>query len=187
MKNSVKNMLVFGAGFFAGVLLTLIIPLLILAMGLIDMSASAKPVLLEKIFAPWAFTNSMKKRAHDVKNPFTNNDPSALASGMAHYKGNCVLCHGAPDVSPAEFKVGLNPPVPLLYGNDVQSLSDSELLWIIKNGIRMTGMPAFGETHSDKEIWYIVTFVRHLPKITDAEKEKLQSDDNDKEHHHSGI
>ena len=131
MKTSVKNGLLFGAGFFACVLLTFIVPLLVMAMGLMDMSASAKPGLLEKIFAPWAFTNSMEKRAPDAKNPFAN-DPSVLASGMAHYRENCVLCHGAPHVKPAELAAGLNPPVPKLDTDDAQSLSDSELFWIIR-------------------------------------------------------
>ena len=186
MKNSVKNGLIFGAGFLTCVLLTLIVPLLVMAMGMMDMSASAKPGMLERIFAPWAFTHSMEKRAPEAKNPFAN-DPSALASGMAHYRENCVVCHGAPSVKPAELAAGLNPPVPNLDTDDAQSLSDGKLFWIIKNGIRMTGMPAFGETHSDDEIWHIVTFVRHLPKITDSEKETLNPPVSDKEHHHEGM
>lgn len=186
MKNSLKNGLFFGAGFIACVLLTFIVPLLVMAMGLMDMSASAKPRLLEKIFAPWAFTNSMVRRAPDATNPVAS-DPSALASGMAHYRENCALCHGAPDVKPAEFAAGLNPPVPKLETEDAQSLSDGKLFWIIKHGVRMTGMPAFGETHTDEEIWHIVAFVRHLPKITDAEKESLRPAASDMEHHHEGM
>lgn len=187
MRNSVKNGLIFGAGFLTCVLLTFIVPLLVMALGLMDMSASAKPGLLEKIFAPWAFTNSMEKRAPDAKNPFANN-PSVLASGMAHYRENCVTCHGAPNVKPAELAEGLNPPVPMLHTDDAQSLSDGKLFWIIKNGVRMTGMPAFGETHSDEEIWHIVAFVRHLPKITDAERAALKSETSGEEqHHHEGA
>jgi mono/diheme cytochrome c family protein len=186
MKNTIKNLLLFGAGFFACVMLTFIVPLLVMALGLMDMSASAKPGMLEKIFAPWAFTNSMEKRAPDAKNPFANN-PSVLSSGIAHYRENCVMCHGAPNVKPAELAEGLNPPVPRLYTDDAQSLSDGKLFWIIKNGIRMTGMPAFGETHSDEEIWHIVTFVRHLPNITDAERETLKPAASDMEHHHEGM
>jgi mono/diheme cytochrome c family protein len=186
MKNYVKNGLIFGAGFLVCVLLTFIVPLVVMALGLMDMSASAKPGLLEKIFAPWAFTQSMEKRAPDTKNPFAN-DPSALASGIAHYRENCVVCHGAPNVKPAELAAGLNPPVPDLDTDDAQSLSDGQLFWIIKNGIRMTGMPAFGETHSDQEIWHIVTFVRHLPEITDVEREKLKPAASDLEHHHEGM
>ena len=186
MKNSVRNGLIFGAGFFTCVLLTLIVPLLAMAMGMMDMSASAKPGLLEKIFAPWAFTNSMEKRAPDTKNPFAN-DSSAQVSGMGHYRENCVMCHGAPNVEPAELAAGLNPPVPKLDTDDAQSLTDGQLFWIIKNGIRMTGMPAFGETHSDAEIWHIVTFVRHLPKLTDAEGKTLQPPASDMEHHHEAT
>lgn len=183
MKRFVKNGATFGAGLLTGVLLTVIVPLLVMATGMIDMSASAKPGMLETILAPWAFTNSMQKRASDMKNPYAN-DPSVLVFGMPHYRGSCVLCHGAPDVKPAGLAAGLNPPAPALHTDDAQSLSDGNLFWIIKNGIRMTGMPAFGKTHSDEELWHIATFVRHLPEITDAERETLAPKASDMEHHH---
>jgi mono/diheme cytochrome c family protein len=183
MKNSVKNWLLFGAGFFTCVLLAIIVPLLVLALGLMDMSARSKPGLLESTLAPWAFDSSMEKRAPGTKNPVAN-DPCAITFGLDHYRVNCVMCHGAPDVKPAELAAGLNPPVPELQTDDTQSLSDGQLFWIIKNGIRMTGMPAFAETHTDTEIWHIVTFVRHLPKITDAQREILKSATSVTEHHH---
>ena len=69
---------------------------------------------------------------------------------------------------------GLNPGPPPLEIEKVQKRTEAELFWIIKNGIRMTGMPAFGLNHSDEEIGDIVRFVRHLPKLTDEEKAQLQ-------------
>jgi mono/diheme cytochrome c family protein len=62
---------------------------------------------------------------------------------------------------------------------------DAELFWVIKNGIRMTGMPAFGVNHKDEEIRHIVAFVRHVPQLTDAERQALKTGAGE-EHHHDG-
>ena len=128
----------------------------------------------------------MEKRAPDVDNPFAD-DKYVLPLGLDHYLENCAIDHGAPKVKPAELAAGLNLPVPELYADDVQSLPDSNLFWIIMNGIRMTGMPAFSETHTDKEIWYIVTFVRRLSRITNAEREMLKPASGDMDHHHEEM
>jgi len=125
----------------------------------------------------------MEKRAPQSANPSAN-DPSALEEGLDHYKENCVICHNAPGVPGTEISKGLNPPAPSLDSADVQELKDGEIFWTIKNGIRMTGMPAFGPTHSDHEIWEIAAFVRHLPKLTNEEKEKLKPAAEEEEHHH---
>jgi mono/diheme cytochrome c family protein len=172
MKCCARNVLVFGAGFLACALLAAVIPLAVLGLGLMDMSASAKPGLLEKTLAPWAVDRSMERRAPDAKNTFAD-DPAALPSGMALYKENCVQCHGAPHLDAAAFAAGLNPPAPYLEEPDTQSFSDGQLFWTIKNGIRMTGMAAFGSSRTDEEIWHIVAYVRHLPKLTDAEQKAL--------------
>ena len=66
----------------------------------------------------------------------------------------------------SKFSKGLNPPAPELRKGEVQKeYTDAELYWIIKNGIRMTGMPAFGPTHKENELWVIVAFTRRLPEM----------------------
>jgi mono/diheme cytochrome c family protein len=174
MKGSVKNFLRFVAGFVTAVLLMIIIPLLVLATGLVDFSARSDPSKIESVLAPWALDRSLDRHAPTAKNPFAKN-ASVLAAGLAHYRENCLVCHGVPEVPPGELAAGLNPPPPSLLSDDVQSLPDSRMFWIVQNGIRMTGMPAFGPTHSDEEIWKIVTFVKHLPELTDAETSALKT------------
>jgi mono/diheme cytochrome c family protein len=93
------------------------------------------------------------------------NDPKLAESGLPHYHAVCRLCHGAPDYPASEFAEGLNPDAPHLTSKDVRELNDKELYWVVKNGIKMTGMPAFGSTHSDEEILAIVAFVRRLPEL----------------------
>ncbi len=97
-----------------------------------------------------------------------------LRGGLAHYKGMCVGCHGAPGVDPSEAGEGLNPPASDLTLGRVQKRTDGELFWLIQNGVRMTGMPAFGPTHKDEEIWKIVAFLRHLPALTPEEEKILR-------------
>ena len=79
----------------------------------------------------------------------------------------CVLCHGAPGATWAKFSEGLNPGPPDL--KDVApNLTPSQLFWVIRNGVEMTGMPSFGAAGvQDKEIWSIVAFVKQLPSVTD--------------------
>ena len=92
------------------------------------------------------------------------------------------MCHGAPDVDAAELSKGLNPRAPKTLADS--DLSDGKLFWIVKHGIRMTPMPAFGPTHSDEEIWKIVAFVRHLSKLTPQERDSLRAATSEEEHHH---
>jgi len=77
----------------------------------------------------------------------------------------CFSCHGAPGHKPSEIGRGLNPKPPQLDAEEIQGRSDAELYWIIKNGVRMTGMPAFGPTHEEKELWSIIAFLRRLPEM----------------------
>ncbi len=165
-------MKIFVWGLLAGIVLALVIPFLVVAIGLINMGATTEPGYVERSLATFAVRRSMALRAGETENPYAN-DPRALESGLVHFQDTCVQCHGAPGVEPAEFAKGLNPPAPELSEVQAES-SDGELFWLVSRGIRMTGMPAFGPTHSDEDIWKIVAFVRHLPRLTPEEKHKLQ-------------
>jgi mono/diheme cytochrome c family protein len=181
-----KNVRAFFYGCFAMVLVIVFVPLLILASGAINMSARENASSFEHMLASWALNRSMARRAPHTDNPDLDN-PKAIAIGMDHYRENCVICHGAPGVKVGELAEGLNPPAPKIYSMDIQSMSDGELFWIVKNGIRMTGMPGFGKTHSDDEIQKIVALVRHLPHLTTSETELLKADTaRDAEHHNYG-
>ncbi|MBK5256694.1 MAG: cytochrome c [Vicinamibacteria bacterium] len=158
--------------FGAGILVTLLVPIILLALGAINMGADVTPGLIEKTLAPWALDRSVERRAPKEKNPYAG-EPAAIATGLDHYRENCVICHGAPDVAGAELSKGINPPAPSL-GEGGSDTPDGELFWVIKHGIRMTAMPAFGPTHSDEEIWKLVAFIHHLPALTAPERESLR-------------
>jgi mono/diheme cytochrome c family protein len=114
------------------------------------------------------------RRAPKKSNPFRS-EPERLKAGLEGYRTLCVGCHGAPGVDPSPIGDGLNPPAPDLTLARVQERSDGELFWLVQNGIRMTGMPAFGPTHREEQIWEIVAFLRHLPELTPEEERALGS------------
>jgi mono/diheme cytochrome c family protein len=172
-------------GIIIGVVLVMFAGMAILYSGFINMAATTKPSRIEEKIGHELFERSMEKRASNKKNPYSTNDPAALASGIEHYQENCLICHGAPGVEPSEIGKGLNPSAPVLDLDEIQEMNDGQLYWTIENGIRMTGMPAFGPTHSADEIWKIVAFVRHLPELSDDEKTALASVvKEEKGHHH---
>ena len=158
-------------GLVVGALLVVGIPLLVLATGAYNVAATSAPGALETSLAGWAMDRSVEKHAQDLINPHAG-DAQAAAVGLDDYAETCVTCHGAPGVEPAELAKGLNPPAPEL-DEAAGDMSDGEMFWIISHGIRMTGMPAFAPTHTEDEIWNMVTFIRRLPHLTPEEKAVL--------------
>lgn len=159
-------------GVLLGILISITIPLLAITAGVVNFAATNSPSAAEATIAKFAVDRSMAWRVRDTANPFAG-DKQAAASGFHHYADTCLACHGAPDVPPKEFAKGLNPPAPNLT-NSLSTRSDAELFWIVKNGIRMTGMPALGPTHTDNDIWKIVSFVRSLPDLSDEQRTQLR-------------
>jgi len=146
-----------------------------LTAGLVDFSASTPPGWLEQRLATFALNRSIERHAPKVANPLARS-PAAVAAGLALFRTHCVACHGAPRVDPTEGGASLNPPAPGLTLACVQARSDGELRWIVSNGIRMTGMPAFGASRSEKEIWQLVAALRRLPKLSSEERHMLARD-----------
>jgi mono/diheme cytochrome c family protein len=118
---------------------------------------------------------SVEHRIESIKIPadVSLDDPKVIKSGFEHYNEMCTACHGAPGVNPGEVHDGLNPKPPDLK-KIANKIPPNELFWVIKHGIKMTGMPAWGPTHSDSKIWTIVAFVKKLPDITPTEYRQMQ-------------
>jgi mono/diheme cytochrome c family protein len=155
-----------------GGLLVLVALGLSLRAGCVDMSATVKPSALEEGVAGFLVDHSVAHRAPPGPNPVTVT-PEVLARGLAEYREHCLVCHGAPGLKPSGIARGLNPDAPDLATEDAQEASDGELFQVISAGVRMSGMPAFSKSESPETLWKVVAFVRHLPKLTDAEREAL--------------
>ncbi len=172
----------FFSGLILGILLVGLALLIVFATGSYNVSALSSPSKFEQKVAAFALQRSVAKRALSAQNAF-GPTPENLRAGLAHYRENCVTCHGAPGVEESEAGMGLNPPAPDLTLPAIQRLSDGEIFWIISNGVRMTGMPAFSLTHKPDEIWKMVAFVRHLPELTAPEQKELKAATAEGEHH----
>ena len=105
---------------------------------------------------------SIERRAAQVIVPALD-DPARVREGAEHYSAMCVDCHLAPGLTVSEIRAGLVPRPPNLSR---QAIDPGVAFWAIKHGIKASGMPAWGVTHSDEEIWNIVSFVHQLPQMT---------------------
>ena len=155
--------------------LTVLLTLVVLIIGgLIFMYAGAYNVAAtdgHTALARWALNTgqvrSVAVRAEEVPDP-PPVDSSMIGHGFDHYRAMCVVCHGAPGVDRGEFGKGLTPTPPAL-SEVAGEWNPKELFWITKHGIKLAGMPAFGPTHSDEEIWGIVAFLEELEGMTAQE------------------
>lgn len=125
---------------------------------------------------------SVKARATGIAVPRLD-DPALIKSGFGEYHEMCEGCHGAPGVQPGEAGQGLMPRAPDL-ARTASTWTDQELFWIVKNGVRMTGMPAWGPTHDDKELWTTVAFVRRLPSLSAHDYQTLVRETRGMDMHH---
>jgi mono/diheme cytochrome c family protein len=128
--------------------------------------------------------NSVQRQAKGLEPlaPFT---AANVAEGAEHFKGMCVACHGAPRgaAEREEWAQTIVPRPPELVGI-VPRWTPGELFWIVKHGIKMTAMPAFGPTHSDQDIWNIVAFLKALPTMSAAEYARYPAEGEEHEHSH---
>lgn len=102
--------------------------------------------------------------SRNIKPPADLNDPKRIAAGAGLYDEMCTGCHLGPGLEKSELSQGLYPPAPeLALGND---RSAAQQFWIIKHGVKLSAMPAWGKTHDDQLIWDMVAFIRQLPKMS---------------------
>lgn len=113
----------------------------------------------------WAATRAKRwligREARGIAAPVASE--SSVNVGQMQYAAQCQACHGIGGRTPTEIGRGMYPPAPDLGAAQVQRYADAELFWIIQHGIRLTGMPGFGRTLSDEEIWPLVHYLRTLP------------------------
>ena len=129
-------------------------------------SLSPEGGMLRRLFSTTA-RRSIEHHARGIRAPSLS-DNSAIKEGFDHYHEMCVGCHGAPGIERSEIGVGLYPRGPNL-AQSANTIPPAELFWVVKNGIKGSGMPAFGATHTDTKIWAIVAFLEKLPTMTPVE------------------
>lgn len=135
---------------------------------------------------------SIGRQAGEVKVPDNLQDAKLVINGAGEYAEMCTGCHLAPGMKDTEMRVGLYPKPPTLTERGAQR-TPAQQFWIIKHGLKMTGMPAWGLTHDDERIWSMVAFLRKLPALTPTAYQELVESNggghqhDDKEHDDSNT
>jgi mono/diheme cytochrome c family protein len=163
----------------AGAIIVIVLQVIALAAilyaGIYDVAATRPQSRMGEFLLRMVQVRSVARRATGVPAHVAPSD-AVPPSGAGAYREMCVSCHGAPGVARSEIGTGMTPRPPDL-SQVAPRWSDRELFWIVKHGIRLTGMPAFGPTHHDEELWDIVTFVRTLPTLSAREYRRLAGAD----------
>ena len=133
------------------------------------LSARARPSAMEEMLARNAWHLSIPSDARTMRNPLPASEEN-LKDARLHFADHCAICHANDGSGDALFGRALYPKPPDLRQAETQNRSDGELFWIIENGVRFTGMPAFGGQGMSDDSWKLVHFIRHLPQLTAEER-----------------
>ena len=136
-------------------------------------SARPEPSLIEATVARrlrhWAIPDEAIARRNPV--PL---DSRVLADARAHFADHCAQCHANDGSGNTAIGRNLYPRAPDMRLSATQDLTDGEILWIIENGVRFTGMPGWKAPGSEQGSWKLVHFIRHLPRLTPQEKLEME-------------
>lgn len=148
--------------------------------GVFDVAADAPHSALVYAMMDVVRDRSIAVRLKDIQIPPLN-DPKLIAEGAEHYDAMCSNCHLAPGSQQSDMREGLYPQPPNL--TEKVDLGVAETFWVVKHGIKMSAMPAWGKTHDDQNIWAIVAFLQKLPELTPDQYRALL-EPSDESHHH---
>jgi mono/diheme cytochrome c family protein len=139
-------------------------------------SARAQPNALEAHIARRVRRLAIPRIAREAKNPVPGT-PEILAEARAHFADHCAICHANDGSGNTEIGQNLYPPAPDMRKAESQMLSDGELFYFIHNGIRFTGMPAWGpeDPAQDQDSWKLVHFIRHLLRLSKEEIQEMKA------------
>ncbi len=154
-----------------GICAVVVVGWIFIALGAYDVAADAphtRPVywLMNEIRS-----HSITVRSRDIQPVSDLGSPARISAGAGLYNEMCSGCHLAPGMEKTEISHGLYPAAPEL--SHATGLTPGEEFWVIKHGVKMTGMAAWGKTHNDTLIWDMVAFLQKLPKLTPAQYQAL--------------
>lgn len=128
---------------------------------------------------------SIAAHARDIAVPPLD-DAHRIGEGAEHYAAMCAGCHLAPGAADTEIRRGLYPQPPKLA--ELDGLPPGQAFWVVKHGVKLTAMPAWGTSHDDAQIWNIVAFLQKLPHLSPDEYKQLTAaaSGHDHDHHEHG-
>ncbi len=161
--------------FVAGIVATLIVftfgGWLYLRLGYADLRANLPRSWLESQLASTALNASAARHAPPQPNPIAPTEANLL-DGARLYRDKCADCHGRPDNPASDYGASFNPRAPQFIQAHPR-LPENQEFYLIKNGVRRSAMPAWGNIMADSEIWQVVTFLNHLDNLPPSVQEEL--------------
>ena len=148
------------------VAIVVILPLGVLAYvksGIYSVAASSPHTKFTEWITHETMIHSVRTHASSIEAP-AKFSPAEVRRGFCAYELHCVQCHGAPGIAPRPFALGLTP-TPTNLADSVRRRQPGDLFWVVKNGIKMTGMPAWRNSMSDGQLWDLVAFLETMPKM----------------------
>lgn len=171
------------------ILASLILAFIALGSGAYNMAATEKHWGITEKIIEWVRESSIEARARNLEVPPLDN-AELLLLGAEHYNAMCITCHLAPGLKPTELSIGLYPQAPVFHQRESVNDPVKQLdrirayFWVIKNGLKMTAMPAWGLSHDDDSIWAMAAFVVKISHMTPEQYEHLISSAKDHSHDH---
>jgi mono/diheme cytochrome c family protein len=170
--------------FMLGFITVLLVPAALLSFlleqGYVDLRADVTPSQIERRAAMRAVDASAERHGPGGANPVPANEANLMA-GLKLYRDNCSVCHGEPSEHDGKLSGPFYPPVPKFVEDMPMDMSETQDFYIIKHGIRFSGMQAWGNKLNDDEIWELSAFLKHmgsLPPAVDQEWKKQSIDEN---------
>jgi mono/diheme cytochrome c family protein len=138
-------------------------------------STRTPPPRVETALARTARSAMIPAGARELPNPEPATSEN-IRSGLEHWADHCASCHANDGSGDTEMGRGLYPPAPDMRLAATQNLSDGELFYIIENGVKLTGMPAWGTgtPEGQRDTWHLVQFIRRLPTLSEAELAEME-------------
>ncbi len=168
-----RKSLVFIIGFALGIFVVIGGFLLYARLGFVDPRADIPVPPLEADSAMKFLDASLDRRAPDSKNPVPDSDTDILA-GMKLYQSDCAGCHG--DIAHAESPLADSfYPRPPQFQADKPDMPENQNFYLIKHGIRYSGMPAWERSMTDRQIWQVVLFLSHMDKLPPSLQEQWKA------------
>lgn len=139
------------------------------------MDTRSAPGSLETVVAQAVRRWSVPSRYRTLKNPVACSSSEVIGAAREHWADHCATCHGNNGSGDTMLGRTMYPRPPEMRGPGTQEQTDGELYYVIKNGVRLTGMPAFGAPgDNDASSWQLVCFIRHLPQMPPEEELEMR-------------
>ena len=139
----------------------ILVGFLVIWFGVFNVSAKDKHWNITTKILEFVRERSIEVRADDIQVPDLSIH-SMISSGAKNFDAMCAQCHLSPTTEPTELNLGLYPQPPVFYKEKHSGHGEQNTFWTIKNGLKLTGMPAWGDFHTDKQIWEMVAFLKKI-------------------------